>query len=254
VPFNLLLLPLIGGFVLLAHWNFTVFFAKRLAKERLLLYSSLMGAILLGLSFASSIFITSHPDWTICYHLLRVRHWWAYNTPPFEYSGVTAFAFFLGVGTPWLLNHVWPICLLWTKEKQGAKAVRDYGSPLEQLLLKALNKGKYVMVTLSNGKVYIGRVTISLTPEDDRSFEVLPIMSGYREGERQRLEITTHYADVYQQIIETEADWLDAISDFGVVIPVKDVVSASLFRDDIYNKYFPHADASQTKPILPTNS
>jgi hypothetical protein len=109
VPFNLLLLPLIGGFVLLAHWNFTLYFAKRLDKERLLLYSSLVGAILLGLSFATSILILSHPNWPLFSYLLRLRHWWAFHTPPFEYSGIAAFAFTLGVLGPFALNRTWLI-------------------------------------------------------------------------------------------------------------------------------------------------
>ncbi|WP_373514604.1 hypothetical protein [Persicitalea sp.] len=241
MPFNLLLLPLIGGFVLLSHWNFTLYFAKRLDKERLLLYSSLVGAILLGVSFATSIVIASSPDWTACYYLLKLRKWWAFNTPAFDYSGVSAFALMLGVLGPPVLNHLWPIKKLWTKEKQGAKAVRDFGSPLEQLLLKALKEEKNVMVTLTNGKVYIGRVATSLAPEDETSFSLLPNKSGYREGEKQRLELTTHYDVAYKRILEGETDGEDVIADFGVVIPVKDVVSATLFRGDIYTKYFPHA-------------
>jgi hypothetical protein len=239
VPFNLLLLPLIGGFVLLSHWNLTVFFAKRLGKERLLLYSSLTGAILLGVSFAAAIFMASHEDWAICHYPLQLRHWWAFNTPYFEYSGIAAFAFLLGVLGPWILN-TWPFRLLWTKERLGDKAVRDYGSPLEQLLLKALKEEKNIMVSLGNGKVYIGRVTISLTPEDGRSFEILPIKSGYREGDKQRLELTTHYDEAYKRILKEEKDGFEVISDFRVTIPVKDVVSATIFRGDIYKKYFPH--------------
>jgi hypothetical protein len=251
VPFNLLLLPLIGGFVLLSHWNLTVFFAKRLEKERLLLYSSLVGAILLALSFGLVIFIVSYPTWWIFKYPLKLRTWWAYHTPPFEYSGITVLALLIGTVSPYILNRFWPFCLLWTKEKRGAKATEGYGSPLEQLLLKALKEEKYVMVTLGNGKVYIGRVTISLAPEDDRSFELLPIKSGYREGDKHRLELTTHYDDAYQQMFAGEANPIDAVSDFGVVIPVKEVVSATLFRPDLYAKYFPHESAVAPSPAPP---
>ena len=96
------------------------------------------------------------------------------------------------------------------------------------------------MITLSSGKVYIGRVVTSLAPEDNRSFELLPIKSGYRQADNQRLEITTHYDDAYKNIFAKETDPFDVIADFGVVIPVKDVVSATLFRGDINRKYFPH--------------
>src|SRR5262249_44056838 len=160
-------------------WNLTLYFAKRLDKERLLLYSSFVGAFLLGLSFAVSILIVSHPTWIGFGYLLELRTWWAYHTPPFEYFGITTFSLMLGACGPWFLNRFWPFCLLWTKEKRGEKATEGYGSSLEKLLLKALKEKKYVMVTLSSGKVYIGRVVRSLTPEDDRSFELLPIKSGY---------------------------------------------------------------------------
>jgi len=240
VPFNLLLLPLIGGFILLSHWNLTLYFAKRLDKERLLLYSSLVGAILLGLSFGLSILIVSHPTWFGFRGVLAFREWWAYHTPPFSYSGIATLSLVLGAASPWFLNRFWPFCLLWTKEERGEKATQRYGSTLEQLLLKALKEEKYVMITLSSGKVYIGRVVTSLAPEDNRSFELLPIKSGYRQADNQRLEITTHYDDAYKNIFAKETDPFDVIADFGVVIPVKDVVSATLFRGDINRKYFPH--------------
>lgn len=103
-----------------------------------------------------------------------------------------------------------------------------------------MKEKKYVMITLSSGKVYIGRVVRSLAPEDDRSFELLPIKSGYRENDKHRLEITTHYDEAYQNIFEGEQDPFEVIADFGVIIPVKEVVSATLFRGDVYRKYFPH--------------
>ena len=218
--------------------DLTLYFAKRLDKERLLLYSSLVGAILLGLSFGLSILIASHPTWFPA--AFAFRTWWAYNTPSFSYSGITTLALVLGTFGPWVLNRLWPFHLLWTKENRGEKATKGYGSPLEQLLLKALKEKKYIMVTLSSGKVYVGRVTIGLAPEDDRSFELLPIKSGYRESDKHRLELTTHYDEAYFKMFDGESDPYAAIEDFGVVIPVKEVVSATLFRPDLYAKYFPH--------------
>ena len=95
-----------------------------------------------------------------------------------------------------------------------------YGGQLEKLLYRSLIENKRVMITLKNGKVYIGRVTISLTPQEDKDFILLPIKSGYREGDKQRLVITTHYDEAYGEIEEHEPNYLDVISDFGVVIPI----------------------------------
>jgi hypothetical protein len=75
---------------------------------------------------------------------------------------------------------------------------------------------------------------------------LLPIKSGYREGDKQTLVITTHYDEAYGEIEEHEPNYLDVISDFGVVIPIPEVLTVSLYREDIHYKYFPHAD----RPIL----
>ena len=129
----------------------------------MLLYSSLVGAILLGLSFGLSILIVSNPTWFGFRRVLAFRECWAYHTPPFRYSGIATLSLVLGAASPWFLNRFWPFCLLWTKEERGEKATQRYGSTLEQLLLKALKEEKYVMITLSSGKVYIGRVVISFS-------------------------------------------------------------------------------------------
>src|SRR5256885_16325451 len=110
MPFNLLLLPLLGGFIFFSHWNRTAFFAKRQDKERLLLYASLTGVLFLGLSFATSILIP-HITW-----LSNVQHWWAYNTPPIQFSGISSFALILGTVAPVILNRLWPFRNIWTEK------------------------------------------------------------------------------------------------------------------------------------------
>jgi hypothetical protein len=239
MPFNLLLLPLLGGFLFFSHWYRTAYFAKRQDNERLLLYSSLWGLLFLAASFLISTLIPFFPD------LVKLRHWWAFNTPPIEYSGISSFAFFLAISAVGILNL---LKSQGTAEKVGERVLMTYGSQLEKLLYRSLIQQKRVMVTLKNGKVYIGRVTISLTPQEDKDFILLPIKSGYREGDKQRLVITTHYDDAYAEILENEKEYIDIISDFGVVIPISEVLTASLYREDVHSKYFPHEDPPDTNP------
>jgi hypothetical protein len=237
MPFNLLLLPLLGGFLFFSHGYRTAYFAKRQDKERLLLYSSLWGLLFLAISLIASTLIPYFPT------LVELRHWWAYHTPAIEYSGISSFAFvlaILGLGIQNFLKSSE------SEKREGERVLMTYGGQLEKLLYRSLIEKKRVMVTLKNGKVYIGRVTISLTPQEDKDFLLLPIKSGYREGDMQRLVITTHYDEAYEAIQEHEPEYLDMISDFGVVIPISEVLSATLYREDVHNKYFPHAD----RPIL----
>ena len=43
MPFNVLLLPLLGGYVFITYWNYTRFSARRYAGERLLINAALAG-------------------------------------------------------------------------------------------------------------------------------------------------------------------------------------------------------------------
>jgi membrane-associated protease RseP (regulator of RpoE activity) len=56
MPFNVLLLPLLGGYLFLTHWNRTRFDTNRYSGERLIFHSAAAGVIFLLLSF---IFVTA---------------------------------------------------------------------------------------------------------------------------------------------------------------------------------------------------
>jgi hypothetical protein len=51
MPFNTLLLPLLGGFIFVNHWNPTRFDSRRYSGERLLLHSAIAGVIFLIIAF-----------------------------------------------------------------------------------------------------------------------------------------------------------------------------------------------------------
>ncbi len=222
-----------------SHWNRTAFFAKRQDKERLLLYSSLWGVFFLGLSFLLSILVP-YSDW-----LTNIREWWAFNTPPIQFSGISSCALTLGAAGQFVLNRFWPFSRIWNQQKEGRRAIETYGTELEKLLYRSLIDEKRVMLTLKNGKVYIGRVTISLSPQEDRDLMLLPSKSGYRD-EKQRLMLTTDYDQTYRAIVETEKDYLDIIADFGVTVPIPEVLTVSLYREEVHTKYFHHEDPPDT--------
>jgi len=93
------------------------------------------------------------------------------------------------------------------------------------------------MLTLTNHKVYIGRVAETFIP-DDKIIYLFPTQSGYRDS-NQTLELTTRYTDVYKQIALAEPSrYREILTDFRIAIPVEFVVSASLYLPDIHDKYF----------------
>jgi hypothetical protein len=229
MPFNLLLLPLLGGFFFFSRWDQSAFFAKRQDKERLLLYSSLWGVLFLAISFALSVLIPLSET------LSDLRWWWAFHTPPIQYSGISSFALGLGLVLTGALN--WFGRRTGTSDRVGERTILIYGSQLEKLLYRSLIEKKRVMVSLKSGKVYIGRVLEMITPESNKDFLLLPVKSGYRD-DKQRLTITTSYDEAYKDIQDNEPEFIEIISDFGIVIPIPDVLSATLYREDVHAKYF----------------
>jgi len=239
MPFNLLLLPLLGGFIFFSHWSRTAFFAKRQDRERLLLYSSLWGIVFLGLSFLLSIVM---PYVGL---LAALRRWWAYNTPPIQFSGISSCALLVGVVGPTVLNKLSLFSGAWTRKRAGKSAVERYGTQLERLLYRCLAAEKRVMLTLKNGKVYVGRVA-RVTPKEDTDLLLLPSKSGYRDGQ-QRLILTIDYDQTYANIAETEENYLNIINEFGVVIPIPEILTANLYNADVQDKYFTYQPPPPSK-------
>ena len=97
---------------------------------------------------------------------------------------------------------------------------------------------KHLMLTLRNGKVYVGRVT-SVAPKEERDLLLLPSKSGFRD-DQQRLILTTDYDETYLSIMEAEENYLDIIAEFGVVIPIPEILTANLYNADVHDKYFTH--------------
>src|SRR5262249_16279594 len=109
---------------------------------------------------------------------------------PFEHSGKAFLAGFLGA-IIWL-----PMNTYWDEDDEIDRIVKDRGDPLEVFLRTALGKGKPVMLTVKNGKVYVGMVFSTINPSMPfLSVLLLPIWSGYRSDDSKTVVVTTRYID-----------------------------------------------------------
>jgi hypothetical protein len=225
MPFNVLLLPLLGGYIFLTNWNRTRFNTKRYSGERLLFHAAVAGVLLLAASFLIvRIFVTLRPE--------LYRGWRA--AVPFPYTGTSFGAFLIG-SLLWLpLNRLW-----FPMEKETRRAINEWNDYLEVLLERALRETRQVSVSTRSSKVYIGFVTSNFDPAYERKFiRLLPTSSGYRDSDTQELVLTTDYAKVYQQIIQqNNAFLLGGVEDFQIVIPVAEIASANLFDPSAYQRF-----------------
>lgn len=225
MPFNVLLLPLLGGYFFISSWNYTRFDTTRYSGEGLLFHSATAGMIFLIFAFG----LTS-----------SVIHYWPESTKlwqrlvPFDYSGTSFLAFLFGVS-------LWaPLNMLKTfkREDRALKTLECANDFLEMLLARAQAELKPVSVVLKSRKVYIGFVTGSFDPANSRKYiQLLPLQSGYRDSRTLQLTITTDYSRVYDRIISQELPLDVNTDDFVVVVPITGIVSINLFDEKAYGLF-----------------
>lgn len=90
-----------------------------------------------------------------------------------------------------------------------------------------------VMLSLTNGQVYVGFLLKTPDPEaDEKVVSIMPLLSGVRL-ENGRVEFSTNYSAIYEHLESSNnvrADGLELLpEDFEVVIRVSSLISARLF-------------------------
>lgn len=242
MPFNVLLLPLLGGYFFITHWLPTRFATKRYAGERLLFHAAAAGlawlvAAFLGVTLLDSVVPSIGAEWK--------------KLVPFPYAGTSLLAF-LGGALGW-----WPLNLLLRLSGRDrdhyARAAREaWGDYLEILLEDSIQRSLPVAVTLKNGKFYIGWVLQNFDPAYERKYvRLLPTDSGYRDPTTHRLNFTTNYSPVLREVVrrldEAEAaagsvkppkvvnlHTLVEPEDFQIVLPVSEIQSTVLWDWESY--------------------
>ncbi|HEY1948149.1 MAG TPA: hypothetical protein VGG97_14155 [Bryobacteraceae bacterium] len=127
MPYNLLLLPLIGGFLFVHLTHFFRFGAQRLDGYRLLFQSAIAGICLSAAARLIDLLIDLTPLGVPAHRL------WIWFSP-FSYSAVSALALLLGPVFALLVN------LFINKERAKDIEIRRHGNSFTQLLHRAQKK------------------------------------------------------------------------------------------------------------------
>jgi hypothetical protein len=228
MPFNVLLLPLLGGFILVTRWNHTRFRTKRYSGERLIFFAAIAGVFLALMAFL----------------LVRIAAWmwpelasmWQRHVP-FEYAGTSLLAFFLGF-------LLWRPLNRWSPRANAVRSmIEQWNDFLEMLLQEALEKTLMVSISLKGGEVYIGFITSNYDPSYDRKYiRLWPILIGYRNKDTQELAVTTNYANVYAETVSSSAR-SSVVDQFQVIVPVGELQTASFFDPKTYDLFNPPGES-----------
>ncbi len=222
MPYNVLLLPLLGGFLFIHLAHYFRFGAQRLDGYRLLFQSAIAGTFLAGaarviieLLGLSRIGISGLGLW--------------FDFFPFKYSAESSLSLVLGPIFALIVN------LFIGKEEAKNREIGRHGNALMKLLHRAAQESVLISVTLDSRKWYVGWVTISpnLDPQE-LYFRLLPFTSGYRDKDT----LETFRTVFYQNVLEDES--LDP-DRFFITLPLKDIKIANLFDADVYNQHFAEA-------------
>lgn len=245
MPFNVLLLPLLGGYFFINHWLPTRFATKRYAGERLLFHAAAAGLVWLAAAFLGVTLVNSlDPSIGVAWKKLV----------PFPYAGVSLLAFFGGALGGWPLN-----LLLWfsgrTRNHYARAAMEAWGDYLEILMEDSIQRSLPVGVTLKNGKFYIGLVLQNFDPAYERKYvRLLPTDSGYRDPTTHRLNFTTNYSPVLREAVRRLGEAEAAAGsvgpanaadrhpqakpeDFQIVPPGSEIQSTVLWDWDAYAQF-----------------
>ena len=142
MPWNLFLIPLVGGYFILTRCYLFKFKQQRLDKQRLIFDSVLFGIMLITFTFLLKIIlcVLLHDCFELLHEKLPVKK---------DYFG-TAFAsliiayLFVSIANYFSSSKI-----------QTQKAITDVGNELEKMLMRSFVKGVPLQFTLDTQKIYI---------------------------------------------------------------------------------------------------
>jgi len=214
MPWNLLLLPLIGGYYFLSTCYRFKFLEQRLDKQRLIFESIIAGTLLLGCSFFLKWFVNGvFPEFID----------WMYQFIPVKspYIGTAIFSFVLS----YVLAHFFNAAIYVDRLEQLKDAIITVDDPMEMMLLRSYQSKDLILITLDTDKVYIGYVQELPIPSVSKHIRIFPMYSGYRNEEKEVI-YTNHYIDIIQDLLDDpDENHIESAPD--IILTFDNVVSVS---------------------------
>lgn len=205
-----LLLPLVGGYALFSTWRRTHYYSAREDGHRLYFRAVFYGTFLTIFSALTHILFFVHANWyqaivrivAECLGVPEETSMWQQPAQAIVLLSTVFWGPALGeiFNLPSRLeqaNWVPPkfryLFGKWARRVlEGAYRLK--GSDLERLVLKSQDTSLPIMVTLQNGKIYVGWPIENISPGEDRkTLRLSPLLSGYRDDTHQ-VQFTTDYS------------------------------------------------------------
>lgn len=251
-------LPLVGGLIFCSGWNFTRWRVAREEGHRLYFRAVLFGALIFAFIAWIRPYVESlSPQFSeavkLAKQLVEPMAKDKSSAPAVADLAITCFlAMLAGSPLAWLLNLVF-----WRSYWLRRAIQKD---DLESFLLDAAEREISIVVTMDDRKVYVGYVVEGFDPAVGRKcIELLPLMSGYRDQEKHKINFTTFYTQLYGQGGDRTAplpaplEHLKA-EDFITLLPADRIVSYRLFDALAYSEFQKPKSTELPNPAVPSDS
>lgn len=151
---------------------------------------------------------------------------------PFEYAGTAFTALALGVVAVVPFNLLFPYNA--AIDRLYENSVLD---GIESIFYYSQVTLRQLMITLRNGKIYIGYVDqeIPIAGRSDDYVRIVPTASGYREDETHKVVITTFYIEHFAQAIADSHNL--SFTDIAKIVPISEINAAGIFDLELYKKF-----------------
>lgn len=135
------------------------------------------------------------------------------------------------------------------RDKISDNVIDSYGQELEKFLYDSANQKRLIYVSLDNRKVYVGWAIKMPLPKPRRDapkehFTLLPAKSGYLAEDTLKVNFTTYYGPVHDEIADERITDL-GLPDFQIVIPLDQMVVVRPYSLDVDPSLF---EASPERP------
>lgn len=242
---DLILLPLLGGYIFLITFNLTKYYHIRLEKQRLI-YNSLSFAFILAALVYLLDFFVLKSKFSIDLCVFKTKPIIAYRTSVSNWIDAV-----LNGNTVKGLKHsllifivAWPLAkllnLFCSRDFAFDFTIGRWGNQLERLIWFSLtekkDEDKLLMVTTKSNKVYIGFINKLSEPLGEAYVTILPNFSGYRDKETLKLELTTTYTDIIEKYVKENRE-SEIGQKLGVILPVSEILIASKFDNEIFGRF-----------------
>ncbi|HQC05405.1 MAG TPA: hypothetical protein PK067_00120 [Kaistella chaponensis] len=239
---DLIILPLLAGYIFLFTFNLTRFYNIRVDRQRLIFNSMLCSVGISVLAFPLDFYILKSQTTIFCSKpLVEYRTYFSILVNNIIGKNSIVFGFKHSI---LILIISYPLAkflnIFCSRKFAYDFTIRNFGTQLDRLFWYSLSEkkdeDKLLMITTKSNKVYIGYVNKISEPLGESHIRIIPNFSGYRDKENLTIDITTKYTDVIKFYVENNRK--KEIDDkLGIIIPTSEILIVSKFDADIFGRF-----------------